>query len=112
MNESKSSPNGLVTGLVLGAAVGAGLTLLFGTKKGKELQKNLRSKYPELFDKLDGVVVDVKEGVSDGYDSVSKQVTSRAAGVKNAVSEKLGSLGKAVGLSNSDKRFKKSGKKL
>ena len=92
MAESKTS-KGLVTGLVLGATVGAGLTFLFGTKKGQELQKGLRKRYPDLFEKLDDVVIDVKDSVTDGVDSVKE----KGEDIKSTITKKLGFLAKKTG---------------
>ena len=41
---------------VLGAAVGAGLGLLFAPKPGKELRKDLKNKMEELIKKADELV--------------------------------------------------------
>lgn len=49
-----------MTGLILGAALGAGIAFLFGTSKGKEVRKKIRDNYPEFFDRIDEVLGDEK----------------------------------------------------
>lgn len=83
----------------MGAAIGAGLTFLFGTKKGKEIRERVRDQYPEFFDKLDKIL----EGVGEGYENVveevrkvEKEVAEMSAESKEVVQEKVAGLGKAV----------------
>ena len=66
MNDLKNSKDksGLAAGIILGAAAGAGIAFLFGTKKGKELRKKIRDDYPEVFDKLDDALSSTKESLN------------------------------------------------
>ncbi|MCL4397785.1 YtxH domain-containing protein [Patescibacteria group bacterium] len=107
MSENKSS-GGLITGLAIGAALGAGITFLFGTKKGKEIRDNVREKYPDFFDQLEDALGDVRENLSEEYETVvdevqkvKDEVSSMTIGeasdaAKDAVVEKVDKLGVAV----------------
>ena len=56
---SKNGNGKAYGGFILGAAIGAGLGLLFAPKKGSELRKDLKVKLDELVDKAKDI--DVKE---------------------------------------------------
>lgn len=71
MSDDRGS-SGLLTGLILGAGIGAGLTLLFGTDKGKKIRNQIRSEYPEVFDRLGEVEGEAQEVLADLRDHVSK----------------------------------------
>ncbi len=119
MSENKSGS--LVAGVVLGAAIGAGLTFLFGTKKGKEIRNKVRDQYPEVFDKIDEVLEGVEdryEDVVDEVENIKEDVAEMTEDTKDAVSEKVADLsevvkdlGKKLQVVSSH-RFKKSGRKL
>lgn len=113
MCEKKNS-GGLIAGLALGAAIGAGVTFLFGTKKGKEIRENVRDQYPELFDRVEDLLGDVRENLEDTYDDVIDEVEKVKDEVsKKAVMAKVDKLGAAIGkISSRPKRFLKSGRKL
>ncbi|MBI3559488.1 YtxH domain-containing protein [Candidatus Gottesmanbacteria bacterium] len=64
MNENRNN-GGLLTGLILGAALGAGITLLLTTSKGKEIRKKVKDNYPEFFDQVDEVLGNDKENSSE-----------------------------------------------
>lgn len=119
MCDSRDRSGTLLTGLVVGAAVGAGLTFLFGTKKGKEIRDRVREQYPEVFDKLDEVyanlvdeVRDVEEEVADMSEDTKEVVQEKVANLGEAV-EKLGKQLEAVSSGRPPaRRFFKSGRKL
>ncbi len=116
MCDSQDRSGSLLTGLVIGAAVGAGLTFLFGTKKGKEFRDRVREEYPELFDKIDEVYANLVEEVKN----VEEEVEEMNEDTKEVVQEKVADLGKAVedlgkkleAVAPSRRRFLRSGKKL
>ena len=56
---SKNGNGKAYGGFILGAAIGAGLGLLFAPKKGSELRKDLKVKLDELVDKAKDI--DIKE---------------------------------------------------
>ncbi len=89
----------LITGLALGAAIGAGLTFLFGTDKGKEIRNRVRDQYPEFFDRLDDVLGNIEEGYEDvvgEVKKVEKEVAEMKTDAKENVQEKVADLGRAV----------------
>ncbi len=47
MNKNPKKPNSLFTGLIVGGAVGSVLSLLFATKKGREVVKKSGDKIVE-----------------------------------------------------------------
>lgn len=89
----------MLTGLVLGAAVGAGLTFLFGTDKGKQVRDRVRDRYPEFFDRLDEVLGNIEEGYEDVVSEVHRveaEVAEMKDGAQEGVTQKVADLGKAV----------------
>jgi gas vesicle protein len=77
------SRRGGLGGLLLGGAIGAGIALLFTTKKGEELRKDLLDKISELCDKLKDVdSEEVKE-------NVEKKVQEIKDGIKDLDAEKV-----------------------
>ncbi len=74
MSDSDNSSGGVVTGFILGTLIGAGITFLFGTKKGKELREKIREEYPEIFDQLEESFSDVKENLSEKYAGVASEM--------------------------------------
>ena len=100
----KSSTSNLVVGLGLGAALGAGMAFLFGTKKGKQLRNQVVENYPELFDNLQDTLGQLKESLGEKYEEVAQQVeevkesleetgNEKAAEIKDIVSDKVAQLG-------------------
>ncbi len=98
-DKSKSTTIPLIGGLAIGAVLGASAALLFGTKKGKELQKKIRKQYPEVFEKIEGTLSDVRENLEDKVDDVEERVEE----VKKDVLREVGPF---------KKRFVKNGRKL
>ena len=70
-------------GLLLGSAIGAGIALLFTTKKGEELRKDLLDKISELCDKLKDIDSDEVKA------NVEKKVQEIKDGLKDLDSEKV-----------------------
>lgn len=50
MTEKNKKRLSLITGLVVGGAVGSVVSLLFAPKKGKETRKDIHSKGQEIYD--------------------------------------------------------------
>jgi len=88
----QKSNSGLVTGLLIGGVVGAGAAILFGTKKGKEIQNKIKRQYPEVFTKIEDTLDEVRENVDDKVDEVKKDIIREVRPLK--------------------KRFVKNGRKL
>lgn len=60
---------------ILGAAIGAGLGLLFAPKEGKELRKDLMNKFNELKDKCQNInSEDVKKGFEDKINEIKEEL--------------------------------------
>ena len=103
----------LLTGVVLGAAIGVGVTFLFGTNKGKEIREKVRDQYPEFFDQ----VGDVLDNLGDKYEDVVDEVRKLEKEV--TVKDKVANLGKAVEhlgkqleSVSKPRRFQRAGRKL
>lgn len=73
----------MIAGLTIGAVVGAGAAILFGTKKGKELQIKIKKQYPEVFDKIDEKLEEVKEEVQKEIKQIKQIGAPKKRFVKN-----------------------------
>ena len=78
-------------GLLLGSAIGAGIVLLFTTKKGEELRKDFLNKLSELCDKLKDVDSDEVKA------NIEKKVKEIEEGIKDLDSEKVKKIAKEKG---------------
>ncbi len=95
MAESKNQ-TGLLAGIILGVAAGAGITFLFGTKRGKDIRNKLRKEYPEAFEKIDEVIEGTQGNLKEGYENASEkagelqnEVRKLGTGVKDSVVKKV-----------------------
>jgi len=89
----------LLTGIVLGAAIGAGLTFLFGTSKGKDVREKIKGQYPDFFERMDDVVESLGENYADVVDEVKKvekEVAQMSEKSSENMKESVASLGKKV----------------
>jgi gas vesicle protein len=78
-------------GLLLGSAIGAGIALLFTTKKGEELRNDLLNKISELCDKLKDIDSDEVKA------NIEKKVAEIEEGLKDLDSEKVKKIAKEKG---------------
>ena len=97
----KHSYMDLFEGIIIGGSLAAAATFIFGTKKGKELQKTLLTQYKKLgrsskdmkakFDKLVHLhtAKKVKSAVKSKAKKVVKKVVKKAKSVKRAVVNKV-----------------------
>lgn len=84
MSDSDNSLTSLITGIVLGAVVGAGVYYFLNqTEEGKQVKKTLKEKSK---DALDDLAVIVKNVESEG-----QEFKKRAVAVQNALEEKASS---------------------
>ena len=60
----------LITGVVLGAAVGAALGILFAPDKGKETRKKIAKKGSDLGDTVRNKFNELGEALQEKYDSI------------------------------------------
>src|SRR6218665_804245 len=90
----------VVGALVVGAAVGAALGILFAPKKGsetrqdiadnaKKMSKNLRNKFQGQVDDLKNQVAKAEKFIEDNADSLKNRVEDRVASAKNTVENKV-----------------------
>eukprot|EP00388_Colpodella_angusta_P007986 GDKJ01022133.1.p7 GENE.GDKJ01022133.1~~GDKJ01022133.1.p7 ORF type:complete len:108 (-),score=12.80 GDKJ01022133.1:1219-1542(-) len=90
----------VVGALVVGAAVGAALGVLFAPKKGsetrqdiadnaKKMSKNLRNKFQGQVDDLKNQVAKAEKFIEDNADNLKNRVEDRVASAKNTVENKV-----------------------
>lgn len=96
MSDSNNQNGGVVTGFILGTLIGAGITFLFGTKKGKELWEKIMEEYPEVFDQLEESFSDVKENLSEKYADVAVEMKRLKEEAGSTNQKRVHKLGKAV----------------
>ncbi len=89
MSENDNSLSNLVTGLVLGAIVGAGFYyFLTQTEEGKKVKKVLREKGEDVLDELAGIVEDIEDK--------GEEFKKKAQTVQNELGQKAESLKEGV----------------
>lgn len=122
MDNNRNGNGSLIAGLAIGAAIGAGLTFLFGTDKGKHIRKKIREEYPEFFERVDGVVENLGEKYEDVVEEMKRleeEVSEKGSGTKDVVREKVANVGRAVAhlgkqleSVSKPRRFLRAGRKL
>ena len=71
----KKIKKGTVGKIALGAAIGAGLGILFAPKKGSETRKDLKKKLDELVQKAKDIdAKDVKERIEDKIEEIKMEL--------------------------------------
>lgn len=93
------SKKSFLTGIALGAIVGAGLAYIFGTDQGKKLQKDIKKKGKELasnipqdLDDLKAIKENISERGADIVGNISDQAKETIEAVKDTVSEVVDAL--------------------
>lgn len=84
-------------GALVGGAVATLSTLLFTTKKGKQLQRQIADFYHEIEDTAEDVISQSKEKVGKGLDYVEKKASDakdKAADIVDHVDKKMSSAAK------------------
>ncbi|MCI8588058.1 MAG: hypothetical protein HFG40_00210 [Bacilli bacterium] len=75
MSKEKKVKKGGAGKFLLGAAVGAGLGILFAPKAGSETRKDLKKKFDELVRKVKEIdMEDVKEELQNKIDEIKEQL--------------------------------------
>jgi gas vesicle protein len=70
----KETGNGLVTGLLVGAAIGIGLGLLYAPRPGRETREMLRQRAEDIRCRTEALGDDVRERVGEFGDTVKERV--------------------------------------
>jgi gas vesicle protein len=81
---------------VLGAAIGAGLALLFAPRTGEETRRELQRQARKMGDQAQDFVSEVTESVSNTFQSARDKVESSIDSTKNAVELKRRQVSNAV----------------
>jgi gas vesicle protein len=81
---------------VLGAAIGAGLALLFAPRTGEETRRELQRQARKMGDQAQDFVSEVTESVSNTFQSAKEKVESSIDSTKNAVELKRRQVSNAV----------------
>jgi gas vesicle protein len=78
-----------VAGLLAGAAIGAGLALLFAPKTGEEARRDVADAYAVLADRATDAVETVRDRVSSSLDEVREKTTEAVGEARSAVEDWL-----------------------
>jgi|GEM_PF-504492 len=84
-NDSCQNEKGFIGGLVLGGLLGASIVFLFGTDKGKKVQKEIKEKGLELQKKA----VENVEELMDELEEKGLELEKKAVEVKKQIEVKL-----------------------
>ena len=85
-SNSENKINGL-SALVLGAAVGAAVTYLFTSKKGKEIRSQVLKEGKKLLEELQEEVQEKKEELEEAGEEVKHELEEKAQELKEDIKE-------------------------
>lgn len=84
LNQDKGSDWGMfVSGLALGALIGAGIALMLAPQSGEDMRNMLGEKSSDLKNQISSKASEVQHTASDKVNQVSKQVSDKARSVTN-----------------------------
>jgi gas vesicle protein len=84
IHQDKGSDWGMfVSGLALGALIGAGIALMLAPQSGQEMRNMIGEKSSDLKDQISNKAGEVQRTASDKVNQVSKQVSDRAHSMAN-----------------------------
>lgn len=72
---------------VLGAALGAGLGILFAPRSGAETRKDLGRRFDDLKERAEESLEELSEGIADGKERVRARIERWVDGSRDAVGE-------------------------
>ena len=93
------SSSKLLSGILLGAAAGAVLGILFAPDKGTETRRKIAEKGSDLTDSLKTKVNEYADVISEKYDTAKQKLTGMASEGKdlyNQAKDKVGSMGSDI----------------
>ncbi len=82
--EEKSTFGTFLIGFLSGAAIGAGLALLFAPQSGKETRDKIKDMADDVKDKIEDLVVDTKDFLSEQKRAISDAVAAGKEAIKKA----------------------------
>jgi gas vesicle protein len=92
---SKNNDNTIIA-LLAGAAIGAGLGILFSPNKGSKIRENIKYKFDEAKDKFNSstfdineTITNVKENIDESFDSIVSNLSYNAEDVISFLEKKL-----------------------
>lgn len=82
--EEKSTFGAFLIGFLSGAAIGAGLALLFAPQSGKETREKIKDVAEEVKDKISDLVGDTKEFIAEQKKAIKDAVEAGKEAMRKA----------------------------
>jgi len=82
--EEKSSFGTFLIGFLSGAAIGAGIALLFAPQSGKETREKIKDVAEDVKDKISDLVGDTKDFLSEQKRAITEAVAAGKEAIKKA----------------------------
>jgi len=87
MSDERSSFGTFLVGFISGAAIGAGLALLFAPQSGKETREKIKDSADAIKDKIADLVDDTKDFIAEQKRAISDAVSAGKEAMKKAYEE-------------------------
>lgn len=85
MRKNEKAARDFLVGAMIGSTLGALTAMMFGTKKGDQIQKDMAEKYHEFEKMMKGYVHGQKKKVKHHVQKIAKKAKSKLHSMKRAI---------------------------